>query len=231
MRCLNLGGVTLAVVLLMCFGQACNRNGGIQTNSNQGGNKEETFADAQSAATQSLAAFRQLINKDNFKDLGFDSVEEAGSATLGEPLPVVFVRLDQLRQYQQGSDAGSLLGQSNQMNFPVMVKDQVRSSVVVENVNGRWKTSSLGNGALAKQIAAVRKAPTPSAGPAAPTVLVHTGALGLYFLGQKVDNKWMLTPLTAHPELELRAGASVPAEEVFGRLVPFAKKLRDDAPM
>jgi hypothetical protein len=69
MRYLNIGTVTQAAILLMCLGQACNRNSSMQTDANQGGSKEQTFADASSAATQSLTAFRQLVNKENATEL------------------------------------------------------------------------------------------------------------------------------------------------------------------
>jgi hypothetical protein len=234
MRCLNHAALILALILPLLLGLACNRDGGAQSNTNQGGQQPPTFADAQSAATQSLATFRQLVNDQNFKELGFESRDEAASATLGEPLRVLFVGLNQLRAYQPGSDPSALLTDFNQLSYPVMVRDQVRSSVVVEQVGGKWKTASLGNGALARQVAAVRKAPTAPAGSAGGTdqqVLVHVAALGLHFYGQRVDNKLMLTPLAAYPQLNLRAGAAMPAEEVFTALVSAARAISDDAPM
>jgi len=41
----------------------------------------------------------------------------------------------------------------------------------------------------------------------------------------------MLTAISSHPDLDLRAGATVSADEVFKRLAPVAKATRDDAPM
>jgi hypothetical protein len=225
MRCLNLVTIS-AITILILIGGACARKGSADRDTNQNqNNQQETFADAQSAATQSLTIFRRLVNNQNYRDLGFESPDEVANATLGEPLPVMFVRLDQLRGYQAGTDVNSLLGQSNEVNFPVIANNQVRSSVVVEQVNGRWKTGTLGNGALAKHIAAVRRDRTGAA-------LVHFAALGLYFLGERnTDNKWTLTPLVSNSELNLAAGRPIPAEEVFTRLAGAAKTLRDDAPM
>ena len=218
----------LAMTVLVVSIVACNKMATSDTNSNQG-KPAETFADAQSAANASLALFRQLVNNQNFRDLGFESQDEVASATLGQPVPVVFVRLDQLREYREGTDLNNILSQSTQQNFPVLAKDQVRSSVVVEQVNGRWKVGTLGNGALAKQIAAVRQGQAPGAGNQ--QALVHFGALGLYFLGERAENKWTLKPLAPIPDLNLAAGSALPAEEVFMRLSGIAKNLRDDAPM
>ena len=229
MRCLNF--VTIAAIAIMiAVGGACNRRASSETSTNQN-SQPQTFADAQSAATQSLTVFRQLVNNQNYRELGFESPDEIANATLGQPLPVSFVRLDQLRQYQQGTDVNSLISQSNEVNFPVMANNQVRSSVVVEQINGRWKTGTLGNGALAKHIDGVRKGRTRAEG-AAQQTLVHVRALGLYFLGERgTDNKWSLTPLVSHSEFNLAAGQAMPAEEVFTRLAGAAKALRDDAPM
>jgi hypothetical protein len=207
---------------------ACNKPATSDSSSTQG-RPPETFADAQSAANASLALFRQLVNNQNFRDLGFESTDEVASATLGESVPVVFVRRDQLREYREGTDLNIILSQSNQRTFPVLAKDQVRSSVVVEQVNGRWKMGTLGNGALAKQIAAARQGQAP--GGTNQQALVHFGALGLYFLGERTENKWTLKALAPIPDLKLAAGSALPAEEVFMRLSGIAKNLRDDAPM
>ncbi len=219
-----------AIAILIVIGGACNRKASSQTGTNQNGQRE-TFADAQSAATQSLASFRKLINNQNYRDLGFESPDEVANATLGEPLPILVVRLDQLREYRQGTDVNSLLNQSNEVNFPVIASNQVRSSVVVEQVNGRWQTGTLGNGALAKHIAAVRKARTGAEG-VTQQALVHVKALGIYFVGERgTDNQWTLTPLVSESGLNLAAGRAVRAEEVLTRLAVAAKTLRDDAPM
>jgi len=228
MRCCNL--LFLAITVLVAAYSGCDRKASTQTDANQAAQRQETFGDAQSAATASLAVFRKLVNNQNYRDLGFESVEEAASATLGTPIPVVFVRLDQLREYREGTDLNSILSQSNQMNFPVMVRDQVRSSVVVDQADGKWKIGTLGNGALAKQLAALRPG-QPAPGGSTQQALVHFGALAIYFLGERTDNKWMLKSLSDNPDLNLGAGKAVPAEEVFTRVAPIAKALHDDAPM
>jgi hypothetical protein len=94
----------------------------------------KTFADAQAAATESLSTFRQLVNAQNYKELGFESAEEVAKATLGEPIPVLVVSLNQLRQYEPGSDPNKLLTDFNQIHYPVMVGDQVRSAILVDQV-------------------------------------------------------------------------------------------------
>ena len=234
MRCLNVCLTGLMLLPLFVLGAACNRDGGgQQANSNQGGQQQQqTFADAESAATQALATFRTLVNAQNYKDFGFESADELASARLGVPLRVYFVRLDQLREYQPGSDPNRLLNDLNQMNYPVLSRDKVRSSVVVQQVDNRWRLSKLGQGGLAQQIAAVRKNPAGTVpDPTAQQFIVHVGALGLYFLGHREGDKLMLTPVTVPTGLNLRAGTPAPAEEVFAALLPLARSQREDAPM
>jgi hypothetical protein len=163
--------------------------------------------------------------------LGFESRAEIGSARLGEPLRVTLVRLDQLRQYQPGGDPNSLLTDTRQLNYPVLVGEQPRAFVVVREVDGKWRTASLGDGGLAKQVASFRAAPGQPAAAGTQDAIVHVAALGVYFLGRRADDRLLLTPLASHPEFNLRAGATLPAEEVFASLVEAAKALRDDAPM
>lgn len=229
MRCLNFVTIS-AIAILIAAGAACNRQASSENASNQS-NQGQTFADAQSAATQSLAEFRKLVNDQNYRDLGFESPDEIASATLGAPLQILFVRLDRLREYREGTDVSTLFSQASEMNFPVMANEQVRSSVVVQQVNGKWETGTLGNGALAKLIAAAQKSRTGAEG-VSQQALVHVGALGIYFLGERSnDNKWTLTPLTTSAELDLTAERAAPAEQVFTRLAVAARELRDDAPM
>jgi len=190
----------------------------------------KTFADAQAAATDSLSTFRELVNAQNYKELGFESPEEVANATLGEPIHVLVVSLNQLRQYEPGSDPNRLLTDFNQIHYPVVVGDQVRSAILVDQVNGKWKAGTFGATNLAKLIATARKG-TQTSNPSQ-DVVVEVPSLGLYFLGHRTeDNKLTLTPLTDYAVFGLRAGGEMPAEEVLAALVPAAKSLNTDAPM
>src|SRR5262245_20714656 len=115
------------------------------------------FADPKTASDQALVTFRKLITKDNYKDLGFNSLEEVLDSRLGNPLTIFFVRLDRLRDYQPGSDPNTLLTDGAQVYYPVLLKEQVRAAIVVEMANGKWKAARLGNAGLAKQISQVQK--------------------------------------------------------------------------
>lgn len=214
-----------AFATILILTMACNSTG---REPEDGVSEQQPAADPQTAAMQALQTFRQLVNEANYREVGFESPREVDSATLGEPLEVVFVRLDQLREYQPARNPEDLLSSLNQMSFPVLVDGAARSSIVVQQEqDGRWRSTELGNGTLARQIAdARRRLP-----PAEPQRLVHVGALGLHFLASRADDRLMLTALTTDPDLQLRAGMTEPADTVLARLVPFARRVRDDEPM
>lgn len=224
MRYLFVAIAALSLVLLMM--SSCNRGREAQQNSDRGA-EQQTFADAQTAATQSLATFRQLVTKDNYKQLGFDSPDEVSSATLGQPIQVYMVKLDQLREYKSGTDPNALLTNINQLQYPVMVREQVRSAIGVGQADGKWKATGFGNASLARQVAAARKAePAASAqGASSQPMLIHVAALGLYFVASRgADGKLMMTPLVDNPSFNMRAGAPIPAEQVFTTLSPLAQQ-------
>jgi hypothetical protein len=216
--------IALALISLMILAQGCNQEKVPLQNAPREG-APQMFADAQTAAENSLETFRKLVNNQNYKELGFESLDEVASASLGEPIHNFLVRLDQLREYQPDSDPNELLTDAKQVYYPVHVKDQVRSSIIVEQANDKWKSAGLGNAGLAKQIAQARKeAVAPSGGTSSPDVIVQVPALGVYFIGRRtIDNNLTLTPLATYPTYNLRAGAAQPAKEVFATLVPFAK--------
>ena len=210
----GLGIVFAAALLTACSGAA---QGG-------GGQKPPVSADAQTAATRALETLRKLVTADNARDMGFAEPGEAASATLGTPVRVQMVRLDALRQYQAGSDPASLLTEANRIIYPVMVRDQVKSSVIVEGSGSEWKASSFGGPHLVGQIARYRTDVTGRLNVAADSLtVVHVAALNLYFLGYRVDGRLMLTPLENHPESKLEAGSSMPADQVFVVLAPIAR--------
>src|SRR4029453_11323466 len=203
------------IILLLMASQGCSR---------EERGSPPTFADPKTASDQALVTFRKLITKDNYKDLGFDSVEEVGGAQLGAPLAIFFVRLDRLRDYQPGSDPNTLLTDGAQVYYPVLVKEQVRAAIVVEMANGTWKATRLGNAGLAKQISQVqRDAASPAVG-SEPDMIVQVPALGIYFIGRRgADKKLTLIPFATEPRYKLRTAAEQSADEVFATLAPFAK--------
>ena len=176
-------------------------------------------AESQAAATSGLAEFKRLVSGKNFQSYGFASADEAASATLGQPVVVFLVRLDQLRDYQPTTDASRLLSGGDKVLYPVLAGGQVRSSVVVDKGSNGWKAGAFGGAQLIQRLSQARARISPAATP----IAVDIPALGAYVLGELRGGQVFLTPLADHPELNLKAGATEQAAQVFTQLAPVAR--------
>jgi hypothetical protein len=168
----------------------------------------------QAAASDALGVLRKLINEQNYKGMGFDSVDEVKQAELAPPLDVYNIGLDQLRAYKVGENADSLLTKTSETIYPVAVNGQVKSSVTIVKKNEGYQPSSFGNAPIVKDLTRYRKEESDFA--------VRVPALNMYFLARHVENHLLLTPIVEDPRLKLHAGEAVPAETVLEQLVPIA---------
>lgn len=178
-------------------------------------------SEAQPVATKGLETFRRLVNEQNYRRYGFESVAEISSASLGEPLVIYFVRLDQLWEYQPGTDPYRLLAGGNKVIFPVMAGQQARSSIVVDKVNGAWRAASFGGTTFVKLFTRIRSERAAPGAPAESTFAVEVPSLSLYFLGQHAGGQLMLISLT-DPAVRQYKGRSADARRpglrpVWGR--------------
>jgi hypothetical protein len=146
---------------------------------------------------------------------------EVSGASLGEPRHVFAVGLEQLKGFAPGGDANRLLSDANQEMYPVMVGNQARASVTVEQRDGKWRATSFGSSRRSRALAQVARSLTQSA---EKPIIVHVQAFNLYFLGQRSDNRLMLTPLADYAGYNLKAGATASADDIFAALVPIARE-------
>jgi len=192
------------------------------SNDNSRTDANDPAGDPRAAAMEGLQAFRGLVDENNFRELGFESREELGGATLGEPIRVFLVRLDRLKEFQATSDPRGLLTDTRQLIFPVTAGGQTRSSITVGDQNGRWAATSFGGPNLIKQLTAVRQ----GMGPVGPSIMyVKVPSLNAYFVGSADagDAELMLTPLNDLPDSQLKRGGRVSAKDAFAALVPAAR--------
>ena len=214
----------LLLILIVVMAQPSNK----PTPTNQNNQTPTDRAgDPRAAATEGLQSFRSLVDEQNFRDLGFESQDEVTSATLGEPVSVYLVRLDQLREFQPEADPNKLLTATSEMIFPVLVKDQARSSITLTQEGGKWVAAGFGGAKLVRQLAKVRgNLGASESTPGTPDMFVKVPALNVYFVArqnQKPGGELMLTPLTDQPDYRMKEGGSIPAKEAFSALVPAAK--------
>jgi hypothetical protein len=188
-------------------------------------NAQRDVSETKDVAARALATFQKIGKQTNFKAMGFESADEMTNATLGQPLSVFMVELGDLRAYQAGSDPNKLLKPIDKVIYPVRVRDEVRSSIVLQKGKEGWKASDFGGANFARLVTRARdeSAKTTSLAPTAYFV-VQVPALNAYFLGYRQEEKLMLTSLIDDAALNLRAGIGLPAEQVFGELAPLAQK-------
>jgi hypothetical protein len=204
------------LILLVALGTTC---------SQQGKQPPPPSRQPQEAAIRALETFKGLVTAQNYKAMGFESEDEVRTATLGEPLPVYHIRLDQLREYQPNIDPNKLLTDVGQMMYPVLAKEQVRSSLVIARAGDSWKEARYGGPNLGRALARVRAAHMATyQQPFTSYRVVQIPGLNVYFLGRRVDNKLVLIPVLDDARYNLKAGVAMPAEEVLRIMAEAAKK-------
>jgi hypothetical protein len=171
------------------------------------------------AAAQGIVILQQLVTERNFKQLGFDTLAEGrtGKLTLGSPLEVFWVGLDQLKMYRPGTDPAGLLFKSKMRTYPVMLGSVVKSSLTVSQSHGnpRWQATRWGSANLIRSIRLHIRLNS--------EFLVWIPSLNLYFLGDATGGQFMMTPLASHRGLGFQEGQALPTKTVFAILYEEAK--------
>lgn len=169
----------------------------------------------QEAAINAIAMLRDLVNEQNYKGLGFQSVDEVKLAQLGQPMEVFNIGLESLKAYKASQNPSTLLALSAETIYPVTVSGNVRTGVTIVHKEQGYESSSFGNADIVKRLVAYRQ----SAGDFA----VHVPAFNLYFLGRRIDSRVVLAPIANNPRLKAQAGEITPLETVIEQLRPYAE--------
>jgi hypothetical protein len=187
--------------------------------------QRDVRSETKDAAAQALVAFQRIGRQTNFKTMGFESADEMTKATLGEPLAVFMVELNDLRAYQANSDPNNLLKPIDKVIYPVEAGNSVRSSIVLQKGKEGWKASDFGGANFARLVTRARDESANATGlPSSMYFVVEVPALNAYFLGYRQADKLMLVSLIDDPAMKLQAGSALPAEQLFEQLRPIAQK-------
>lgn len=178
------------------------------------------------AAEAALPALRRAAaTAEAAQLLGFRSPEEAAQATLGEPLPIRFVRLDALQAYDATNDPRTILADGKRILFPLMAGSETRSGIEVAEKARGWDASAIGGARIAMLLDSARAAHR-AANPGASYFAVHIAALNLYLLGFDTADEPMLIPIAEDARFpQLRPGVAVKASELLAGLVPAARAI------
>ena len=169
------------------------------------------------AARSALSTLSRLVTSDNYKALGFDTADEAKSATLQTPLPMRNVPLDALKAFKPTADPRDLLAEPVESLYPVAVNGEVRTGLTIQKGKDGFSPSGFGNFDMVRRVARYRQS-TGGGG----EVVVRIPAMNLTFLGRTLDNQLFLVPVVADPGYGWKEGQALPAARVFGQLAPLA---------
>lgn len=187
--------------------------------------EQHVAAKVEPRALESLGVFKALLAaKQNYRQMGFESADDASRMTLGTPMRVYMVPLDRLRNYAAGTDPDTLLMDTRHFLYPVRVDNQTRSSLTMAELRGEWKAVSFGSPTMIRSICDARMTSVGVSGMA--TVehfLVEIPALNSYFLGHRQSGVLKLAPIADDARLNFKSGIPQPAAQVFMALVPLAK--------
>jgi hypothetical protein len=109
--------------------------------------------DADAEASRGLLVLKQLITAENYKDYGFNSMEEVSQLELGTGIDVFYVFNDDLKGFQATTDPGKVIKPSETRIYPVTVKGEGRLLITVRLRDGKWRTAKFGRPDLALNLA------------------------------------------------------------------------------
>jgi hypothetical protein len=200
--------VALVLAVAACAAPASQPPGGEPIPALQGKDPDE-------AARKSLDAFRALVTADDFRALGFESLDEVAKAQLGPSLKVSTVPLDRLQKFQPGGNPEELLVDANRVIYPITVSEEVRTSLEVGQVGDLWQGRSFGSPEFIRPLAKLRRSDT--------DFVVWVPALNAYLMASRTEGGLTLTPGFDYPEMDLTAGRTLPAASAFAEMVPLAQ--------
>lgn len=174
----------------------------------------------------SMRVFRDLGGQAGPRLVGMPASHQMNKATLGEPLAVKIVGLDQLKAYQPGpgADPEALLLDLMTVVYPIRASGEVHGEMVMGKVNGAWSARGFGGPSHARAMEKVRGQVMAAGVPAGSMMLVRVPALNIEFVGYRDSASLQLTPLRDLPIAGLRAGQTLPAARVFELLSPLARQ-------
>lgn len=182
-------------------------------------------SDKQGADEAAAQALRNLtaLAQTNYRALGFDSVDQARAARLGQPVGQFVIELDRLKSYQPGTEASQLLTSTQTLIYPVVVENRTRSSVTVSRRGGRWQAVSFGNPTYVKALTEVRDRQA-SAPADSEAFEVRIPALNLMFLGHRENSKVILSPIFDEARFGFRRGEALSLDDVLQKILPAARE-------
>jgi len=185
--------------------------------------KQNQMTGQEAAAKKALEALPALVTKDTFSGMGFRSIEEASRATLGTPIRRRTVGYDKLLNYKAGTPLAQLFESREEFIYPVLVGQDVRTSIVVAGNASGWQITSVGDRYLANIISNARQT-TPGTPPRTDIELVSMPGINFDLVSFSEGGQAVLQPTRDLPEAKLFTGRSVKADDALIAISNYAKE-------
>jgi len=88
---------------------------------------------------------------------GFNEDDPLDEAYLGEPFKLYLLTNDAILNYTKDSNVTSVLSQTDEWYFPVMIGEEAKSILKVAKLQGSWQAGSFGMGEAAVELGKIRK--------------------------------------------------------------------------
>ncbi|TKB67795.1 MAG: hypothetical protein E8D52_10985 [Nitrospira sp.] len=184
------------------------------------------------ALNQNLEIVSSQLGNNLFraKELGFGTdPKSARIQPKALPFFIFYVGLKNLREFDPGKETSDLLIFTNQLLFPVEIKNKVESSVTIRLLEEHgemsktdqptgWRITRWGRPKLIKQLTEILPPHTQG-------ILVSIPSLNRNFLGYVDDTDLKLVPLAS--DYLFTKGRPLPAKEAFLKLTPEANNAGD----
>lgn len=176
---------------------------------------------------------KHALTKENVTAFGFKNLEEAQSARVGRPYPVMTIDLAKLKAYKPKSGVKAIATEPDILWFPVMVGNETRAKLEMVRHGDQWIPGEFGNVGSAKEVAAAaamlsQPVASKAIGADYTTSMVRIPVLLAELLYVKSTKGEFLIPAMVNPErYKLRNGSVYQADEVLTKLSKIAAKIKE----
>lgn len=192
----------------------------------------EALAQAREFAGRALRNYvTAAVTEKNAGRLGFKTAAEAQAASLGDPISVALIGLNDLKAFERGTKVGSMLRDARTLWFPVLLNGEVRSKLEISEVNGQWLAGEFGRPELARTVNGVREGlpkilEVVKARSSGPPMLVRIPVLHVDLFYETGPEGGFLVPAGAGGLPDgVEVGKAYPAEELLARFAGLAQGL------
>ncbi len=224
--------IILTIIFSMVFLYSCGKQ---EQRKQDGTTKQDmstnSYKSPDDAAKKSLEDLKQLVRDDNFKEMGFSSVDEVKSLQLGTAIDVKEIDFQQLLGYNPEIKAEQMIKSPDKKIYPLTSGGMIKSATTVSKSKDTWIIGSIGDAYLPASFLSAKEMVTKQSRDTsmrdAEVSMVSVQGLNMDFaVFKNKEGKWIFSPLLDYPEVKLSKSSPVEAEKLFPVLSEYAKMIQ-----